>query len=125
MNERQARLLRCISSALEFNPGTDKLVADEVNALGGRLGLTPQEVLHLVEELKMAHLVEVHWPGNVSITSKGRSALSPSKATSVHVNVGPGGMYFGNNARIGPGAVVGQEAMGPGAVRREGYPLDL
>jgi hypothetical protein len=120
MNDRQSLLLRTINSALELTPNNDKLLADQVNGLAEQLGFAPEQTLQMVEELREAGLVELHWPGNISITSQGRSALSPPRTGADHIELAPYAIYIGANAQIGRDAAIGPNAMAASAVRIEG-----
>jgi hypothetical protein len=114
MNNRELILLCTLNSALELTPETPRLSAEQVNTLAGKLDFDPQETLHLVNELKEAELVELHWPGQVSITGKGTSALRPSQPS---VSLGSNAVYVGPGAQIGAGSAIGANAMAAGATR--------
>ncbi|HKV91297.1 MAG TPA: hypothetical protein VJW20_01980 [Candidatus Angelobacter sp.] len=126
MNAQEMLLLRSLNSALELKPSTNTLLADEVNGLGATIGLNGAETLHLIEALKEAGFLELNWPGRISVTRKGRSALNQANTSGDQISLGPGAVYV-KNSQIGAGAAVGSNAMAAGAVKiaRERPPVHL
>jgi hypothetical protein len=114
-------LLRAIATRLDLHD-REELDPDAVTALGEALGLTPAAVEELAEALQAAGLIRIRWGGIVSLTPEGRDRASgdsrpaqgPSWTISVG-NIGDGAIF----APGSPGAVMGNNAMGAGAVRLE------
>ena len=125
MIEKEQALLRALYATCELNK-RDKLNAEQTNRLAAVLGLSPEDTGQLVERLQEENLIKLHWGGEISLTSEGKeyaTGKTPSGSTgSVSMgNVGEGANVVFNS----PGATVGSNAMGAGAIRIEGANGDL
>ena len=74
MEQKYFVFLRAFKSALELTAASDYLPAEEVNAIARKLGFDSHQTLRIIEELKRRDLIELQWGGNVTLTTKGKSA---------------------------------------------------
>jgi hypothetical protein len=93
--------LRALNAVTSLS-GSARLSADQVNGLGAALGLSDKDILLVVEGLKKENALELHWGGEVSLTTQGRDRAA-GKAQ-------PTG---GNSYHLGPGAIIASGTSGP------------
>ena len=105
-----------VAQGLSANPS--RLSADQVNSLAQTFGLENSDTLRIVEDLKREGFVELHWGGELSVTSAGKQALRSAHPSQVYV--GDNAVYVGPGAQVGSGAALGTNAMAAGAVRFDG-----
>jgi len=112
---REQAFLRSLSSATALAQ-TAELEAKQINRLGALLGLSAEDTARVVGELQRQSLVDIRWGGTVSLTPEGRE-WAEGKPGAPQVRLGDGATYIGPGAQVS--GVMGQNAMGHGAVRIE------
>ena len=115
METREQAFLRSICSATAAAP-TAELDAGRIDGLGALLGLSAKDTARVVGELQRQGLVDIRWGGIVSLTPEGRN-WAEGEADTPEVHLGNGAIYIGPGTQVS--GVVGQNAMGHGAVRIE------
>jgi hypothetical protein len=100
--------LRALNAVTSLS-GSARLSADQVNGLGAALGLSDKDILLVVEGLKKENALELHWGGEVSLTTQGRDrAAGIASGTSGPVGHGTGATS--STVAVG-GTAAGQNAV--------------